>query len=332
MQGSDAARADSLWERLVSGDRRALARAISWCESTRDDHRRLAETLVARAAALTEVEERARIGFTGPAGVGKSTLLDVLGEHLMDRGHRPAVLAVDPSSRRTGGSLLGDQTRMTRLLRRGAFVRPSPTRGHLGGAGAHTLEAALLCAAARFEPILIETVGVGQNESEVSNLVDLVVLLLQPGAGDEIQGMKRGVLEHADVFVVTQADGERRQLAEETQSRFQGALRLIHGADGAAVGLVSSQEGRGVAELWTQIEERLSRDKATGAWSERRTRQRIEWYRSGLFSELLRMLESDPRNRRLIDEMERAVASGQRAVPDAVRIVMSTLAGKLQSP
>lgn len=318
------AAAGAIWQRLVQGDRRALGRAISLCESTRPDHRRVAEDLTARALTDERVATAARIGVTGPAGVGKSTLLDVLGRSLLDQGLRPAVLAIDPSSRRTGGSLLGDQTRMGAFVRVGGFVRPSPTRGYLGGAGAHTLEACLLCAAAGFSPIFVETVGVGQNEIEVSDLVDAVLLLLQPGAGDELQGLKRGVLEHADLLVVAQADGERLPLAEETRGRFQSALRLLR-PDVPQVGLVSARENRGIEELWRALENLLNERRASGQWTERRRSQRVRWFRRLLIAEFVQALESrEPFGQRMV-ELERAVADGRTSAAAAVRSVLDDL-------
>lgn len=325
MAGADGDEVELLWERLVGGDRRALARAISLCESTREDQRRQSEVLVVRAAAEARVAATPRIGVTGPAGVGKSTLLDVLGEHLVELGHRPAVLAVDPSSRRTGGSLLGDQTRMPRLARRGAFVRPSPTRGHLGGTGAHTLEATLLCAAAGFEPVLVETVGVGQNETEIDDLVDLVVLLLQPGAGDELQGMKRGLLEHVDVLVVAKADGALFPVAQQTRGRFAGALELLRGSDAPSVALVSAVEGAGIAELWETIESRWIERREGGTLAERRRRQRLAWFRNGVVTELTRVVAARGGLREQWAHIEDAVARGEQSVPEALRSVVEGL-------
>lgn len=319
------ARALALWPRLVAGERRALARAISLCESRRADDRKVATDLVKRALREERAREVVRIGITGPAGVGKSSLLDVLGAHVIDAGLRPAVLAIDPSSRRTGGSLLGDQTRMARLVGRGAFVRPSPTRGHLGGANAHTLEVAWLCAAAGFGPVFIETVGVGQNESEVSEIVDVLVLLLQPGAGDELQGLKRGLLEHADLLVVAQADGERLSLAEETRARFESAWRLLRGNEAPAVALVSALEGRGVAELWSTLEAWVAGRRASGAFGERRREQRRDWFRRALLTELLERLRSQEGLGARLTELEDKVAQGELDVPDALAAFLGDL-------
>jgi LAO/AO transport system kinase len=324
---------DELWRRLRSGERAALARAITWAESGLDAERMLASELVQRAAREPAACAVWRIGVTGPPGVGKSTLLDALGTMLVERGLRPAVLAIDPSSGATGGSLLGDQTRMGQLVAQGAaFVRPTATRGHLGGAGASTWETALLCAAAGYGPILVETVGVGQSEVEVSFLVDLVVLLLQPGAGDELQGMKRGILEHADLVVVSQADGERRELAERTRDRFEGALKLTRGHDAPGVRLASSLEGRGIDELWDAVSSELSRREASGDLAARRREQEARALRPRLVAELERVLGANPACRRTLSSFEAAVRAGALTLPEAVEQIFKEWRPALEAP
>jgi LAO/AO transport system kinase len=234
-------------DELLKGDRRALAKAITLVESTRPGDRAAALALLAQARA--HAGRALRIGISGPPGVGKSTLIEALGMHLVGRGHRVAVLAVDPSSGETGGSILGDKTRMERLsMEEAAFIRPSPAAGSLGGLAARTAEALLLCAAAGFDVILVETVGVGQSESDVAGCTDLFVLLQQPHAGDELQAIKRGIVERADFIVVNKAD------IDPAAAR-RAALQYVIGRRGhEAVHVVSSETGEGIAGLWAALE------------------------------------------------------------------------------
>jgi LAO/AO transport system kinase len=319
-----ASAADELWERLVRGERAALARAITAAESSRDDHRALASELVRRAARSAAVQRAWRIGVTGPPGVGKSTLLDTLSARLIELGHRPAILAIDPSSRSSGGSLLGDQARMSQLLGNdGAFVRPSPTRGHLGGAAASTYETALLCAAAGYAPVLIETVGVGQSEVEVSYLADLTLLLLQPGAGDELQGIKRGVLEYADVVAVAQADGARRSLAEETRDRFEQALSLSRGGNAPNVLLVSSLEKSGIDELWQRMEAELAARVQAGTFTSQRRERDARSFRPRLLLELERVFLANSERQSALQSAEDALTTGELTLPEALEHVLA---------
>ncbi|MFN6976973.1 MAG: methylmalonyl Co-A mutase-associated GTPase MeaB, partial [Gemmobacter sp.] len=212
--------------RLAAGDRRALARAVTLIESTRPDHRRKAEALLAAVAPLGR--QGLRIGLSGTPGVGKSSFIEAFGLMLTGQGHRVAVLAVDPSSVRSGGSILGDKTRMERLSRDpAAFIRPSPSRTALGGVARRTRDAVALCEAAGFDVVLIETVGVGQSETMVAEMADLFVLLLAPAGGDELQGVKRGIMEIADILLVNKADGDLRATALRTMADYAGALRLL---------------------------------------------------------------------------------------------------------
>src|SRR5947208_3828114 len=211
---------------VVDGDRRALARAITRVESTRADHRAEAEALLAEV--LPHVGGAMRVGISGAPGAGKSTFIEALGLHLVERDHRVAVLAVDPSSTRSGGSILGDKTRMEELTRSPhAFVRPSPTSGTLGGVARRTREALLLCEAAGFDVVLVETVGVGQSEVKVAAMVDLFLVLVAPGGGDELQGLKRGIMELADLVVVNKADGDLAATAAHTAADYAAALHLV---------------------------------------------------------------------------------------------------------
>src|SRR2546429_6008778 len=241
---SDLARA------VRDGDRRALARAITLVESARADHRDDAVALLDEL--LPATGDAIRVGISGAPGAGKSTFIEALGTHLVDAGHRVAVLAVDPSSVRSGGSILGDKTRMEQLSRRPeAYIRPSPSSGTLGGVARRTREAMLVCEAACFDVVLVETVGVGQSEVAVAGMVDLFVLLLGPGAGDELQGVKRGIVELADLVVVNKADGDLADLARHTAADYTHALHLVGAAE---VLLASALEGTGIAEVWTAVE------------------------------------------------------------------------------
>ena len=248
--------AAELARKVVAGDRRALARAITLAESVRAEDRAPAEALM---AALTNPSSGTlRIGIAGAPGVGKSTLIEALGLHAIGQGHRLAVLAVDPSSPISGGSILGDKTRMAELSRAdAAFIRPSPAAGRLGGVARRTAEAVRLCEAAGYDRIVVETVGLGQSETAIADLVDLVLLLVPPGGGDELQGIKRGIIETADLLAVTKADGPRLEEAGRTAAEYQHALRLIRPADAPWVPTArtcSALTGAGVAELWAEIE------------------------------------------------------------------------------
>ncbi len=309
--------ADALFAGLKAGRRRALARAITFAESTRDDHRLVADELLRRAEG--ESASSIRIGVTGPPGVGKSSLLDVLGDRLVLAGRRPAVLAIDPSSERSGGSILGDGARMDRLSRRPqAFVRASATRGHLGGTREGTHEAIVLCEAAGYDVVLVETVGVGQSETEVRNLVDCVVLLLQPGAGDELQGIKRGVLECADLIFVGQADGERLALAETTRDLFARAMRIAYGHDAPQVGLSSSRLDERVAGVWEAIDGYVQAARTSGRFEARRRRQRGAWFRARLDDELRARIARAPGVAEEWSRAERAAEAGTSSVAEAV--------------
>ena len=248
-------RIDLLAERILAGDRRALARAITLIESRRSEHQEQAAQLLGRL--LPATGQAVRLGISGTPGAGKSTFIEAFGAHLIEQGHRVAVLAVDPTSRRSGGSILGDKTRMQRLAQaQAAFVRPSPAGDSLGGVARRTREAGLVCEAAGFDVVLIETVGVGQNETAVADMVDCFVLLLAPGAGDELQGIKRGVIELADLVLINKADGELRAAARRAQADYKAALALLRpGTAGWAPEVLtcSALEGTGIAEVWQAV-------------------------------------------------------------------------------
>ena len=279
---------------IMAGDRRALAQAITLVESARADHRAHALALI---AALHH-PETLRIGLTGTPGVGKSSFIESFGLMLTALGHKVAVLAVDPSSTRTGGSILGDKTRMERLARDpNAFIRPSPARLELGGVARRTREAVTLCEAAGFDVILIETVGVGQSETMVAQLCDIFLLLLAPAGGDELQGVKRGIMEMADFLLVNKADGDLLPSANRTLAEYAGALRLLRhrpqDPDGFPAALtVSALENRGLSEVWASIQALAAFRKTHDHWAQTRAEQARHWFtqevRQGLLSALTR--------------------------------------------
>ena len=308
------------------GDRRALARAITLVESTRADHREDAVALLEDI--LPATGGSTRVGISGAPGAGKSTFIETLGVHLVDAGHRVAVLAVDPSSARSGGSILGDKTRMEQLSRRSeAFIRPSPAGGTLGGVARRTREALLVCEAAGFDVVLVETVGVGQSEVAVAGMVDLFVLLLAPGAGDELQGVKRGIVELADLVVVNKADGELADLARHTAADYSHALHLVRTSDAGAVERVrtcSALLGRGIDELWHTVAALVAEARASGELDTRRTEQARAWMWSEVTDTLLDDLRQDAAVRAQIESLEAEVSRGRMSPAAAARRVLST--------
>ncbi len=268
------AQAAQLAAAVSAGHRAALARAITLCESTRADHRAQARAVLRAVRARTG--KAVRLGLTGAPGVGKSTFIEALGTRLTGDGHKVAVLAVDPSSARSGGSILGDKTRMQKLAADPrAFIRPSPSSGALGGVAPRTAEAMLLAEAAGYDVVIIETVGVGQSEAVLAGLVDVFVLLIAPGGGDELQGMKRGIVELADLIVVNKADGDLKPTAETTAASYRAALTLTPARSGAAtpeVLLASARDGTGLDEVWAAVLARCGALQETGALDERRAR------------------------------------------------------------
>jgi LAO/AO transport system kinase len=264
---------------LRAGERRALARAITLLESTRADHAAQGRALLERLVPFTG--GAVRLGITGPPGVGKSTFIEALGLHLVEAGRRIAVLAVDPSSPRTGGSILGDKTRMERLARRPeAFIRPSPSGGCLGGVAQRTREAVLLCEAAGHDAVLVETMGVGQSEIAVAGMVDFFLILIQPGSGDELQGIKRGALELADGLVVNKADGEWKAAAERIRGQYAQALRLLRPVSSGwrpRALCASARTGEGIEAVWGLVEEQRAALEASGEAQARRRAQARAW-------------------------------------------------------
>lgn len=298
---------------IRSGDRAALARAITLLESTRADHHERAQALL---LALTPDSGKAhRVGITGIPGVGKSTSIEALGMHLIGLGHRVAVLAVDPSSTRSGGSILGDKTRMSRLAAHpDAYIRPSPTSGTLGGVAKATRETVVLLEAAGFDVILIETVGVGQSEVAVANMVDTFVLLTLARSGDQLQGIKKGVLELADIVVVNKADGEHLAEARAAARELAGAMRLIHPRETLwrpPVLTMSAVEGTGLGELWETVERHREVLSKAGEFEARRRAQQVDWTWQMVRDSVLSRVLSNPEVRSMKAEVERQVKAGE---------------------
>jgi LAO/AO transport system kinase len=276
---------------VLAGDRRGLARAITLLESRSDKDQPALDALL--EALLPHAGQSVRVGVCGPPGVGKSTLIDALGALAIERGRRVAVLAVDPSSTRTGGSILGDKTRMSRLLDKAeAFIRPSPSGGQRGGVAPRTREAIIACEAGGHDLVLVETVGVGQAETGAADLVDCLLVLAAAGAGDELTGMKRGLIEHGDVFAVTKADGAEVSRAEVAARDLASALKLLSGD--RAVLTISGRSGAGVLELWAELDGFAAAAHSSGAFSERRRAQARAWFDERVEQGLLERLRADP--------------------------------------
>jgi GTPase len=310
-----------LADAVRAGDRRALARAITLVESTRGDHR--ADAIALLEALVPHTGGATRLGISGAPGAGKSTFIETFGVHLVDSAHRVAVLAVDPTSARTGGSILGDKTRMEQLSRRAeAFIRPSPSGGTLGGVARRTREALLVCEAAGFDVVIVETVGVGQSEVAVAGMVDLFCLLLAPGAGDELQGVKRGIVELADLLVVNKADGALEDLARHTAADYAHALHLVRPTteDGAPRVLTSSGLlGSGIDDVWKAVADGVSAARASGALDRRRAEQAREWMWSEVTDTLLDDFRHDPAVLHEVAALERAVTAGEMSPAAAAR-------------
>jgi LAO/AO transport system kinase len=286
-------------------DRRELARAITLVESTRADHR--AEAVALLDEVLPETGGSTRVGITGQPGAGKSTFIEALGLHLVDAGHKVAVLAVDPSSTRSGGSILGDKTRMGELAKRPeAFIRPSPSGGTVGGVARRTREALLLCEAAGHDVVIVETVGSGQSDVAVAEMVDVFVLLVPPAGGDELQGIKRGIMELADVLVVTKADGDLVAAANRTAADHRHAVHLLH-AEPPPVVTASSVSGEGIAETWDAIQQ----VRAGVDLDAVRSGQARSWLWDEVRETLLDELRTNPEVADLAPELEARVIAGE---------------------
>jgi LAO/AO transport system kinase len=315
---------EELTQAVAAGDRRALARAITLVESTRTDHRVQAAHLL--DGVLHRTGHAVRVGISGPPGVGKSTFIEAVGSHVTAAGHRLAVLAVDPSSSRSGGSILGDKTRMETLARNpDAFIRPSPSGGELGGVARRTREAMLLCEAAGFDVVIIETVGVGQSELAVADLVDLFVLLASPSGGDDLQGIKRGIMELADLVVVTKADGELANSARHAAADLRSAIHLLrpkHEGLETETLLVSSPTGAGIAEVWDQVVAAHRHLAATGQLAHVRAGQARAWLWDELRAGLVERFRRDPGVAAELLQLEAAVRAGTVAPTAAAQTLL----------
>jgi LAO/AO transport system kinase len=331
----------SLLAGVLARERRALARAITLVESTRRDHQERAAVLL--QTLLPHSGNSIRVGITGAPGSGKSTFIEALGLYLIAQGHRVAVLAVDPSSSRSGGSILGDKTRMERLAQASeAFIRPSPSGGAFGGVAEKTREAILVCEAAGFDVILVETVGVGQSETTVAGMVDVFVLLQLPNAGDDLQAIKKGIVELADIVVITKADIDPKA-AELAQQQFAGALSLLQSASPCWTPSVLSvnavaclhggglearnfpSSGSGIDVFWAQIERYRERMTAAGEFQAKRRRQAVDWMWALIDSGLRGRFRHHPRVRHHLAPVIRAVAAGERAPSAAAHELLGYL-------
>ena len=324
---SPASDVERLAQGIRAGDRTVLSRAITLIESKRVDHRRSAAALM--QALLPHTGQAVRVGITGAPGVGKSTLIDALGSMLTAQARKVAVLAVDPSSRRTGGSILADKTRMARLANDpNAFIRPSPSSGTLGGVAAKTRETMLLCEAASYDVVLVETIGVGQSEIAVADMTDFFLLLMLPGAGDELQGLKKGVVELADMIAVNKADGDNVARAKLTAAEYGAALHILKAASAnwsPPVVTYSALKDDGIAALWTHILDHRQKLTASGELAARRGEQQVKWMWAMLDERLFAPLRSDRALKAALPKIEADVAAGRLAPASAVEKIAAML-------
>ncbi len=304
---------EALARGVLERKRRALARAITLIESTRVDHRAAASVVLQRLT--PHAGKSIRLGISGVPGVGKSTFVEALGNQVIDAGHRVAVLSVDPSSAISGGSILGDKTRMETLSRRPeAYIRPSPAGNTLGGVTRRSREAMILCEAAGFDVIMVETVGVGQSETKVAEMTDMFVLLLLPGGGDELQGIKRGIMELADLILINKADDDLQAVAGRSAADYRSALRMLHPRLAnwkVQVRTCSARDGVGIAEAWEVVLKHRSILESSGEFGVRRAAQARAWMWSEVNDSLIAALQRDPEVRKRIPDLEAAASAGR---------------------
>jgi LAO/AO transport system kinase len=312
---------------IRAGERAVIARAITLAESRRADHQAAARHLVQELLPLTG--KAVRVGITGAPGVGKSTTIEALGTRLTRRGHRVAVLAVDPSSARSGGSILGDKTRMTSLANdANAFVRPSPSSGTLGGVAAKTRECMLILEGAGYDTVLVETMGAGQSESVVADMTDFFLVLLLPGAGDELQGLKKGVVELADMIAVNKADGENAARATAAAAEYRAALNILAPRSkhwSPPVVTYSALTGAGIDEIWDAVLDHRRRMSESGELEARRHEQQVKWMWAMLEERMFSRLRSDPELKGELWRLEAAVAQGRMSAAVAVEEIAAKL-------
>jgi LAO/AO transport system kinase len=325
--GSPSQPPDRLAGAIRAGERTTLSRAITLIESKRADHRRAAAALMQEL--LPASGNAVRVGITGAPGAGKSTLIDALGSLLTSKGHKVAVLTVDPSSRRTGGSILADKTRMARLANdANAFIRPSPSSGTLGGVAAKTRETMLLCEAAGYDVVLVETVGVGQSELAVADMTDFFLVIVLPGAGDELQALKKGVVELADMIAVNKADGDNIPRAKAAAAEYRAALHILSSASpnwSSPVLTCSALSGDGIDELWTRIIEHRERLTQSGELKARRGEQQVKWMWTMVEERLFAPLRTDRAVKAALPHIEAEVAGGRLAPAAAAERIAAML-------
>jgi LAO/AO transport system kinase len=312
---------------IAAGDRALLARAITLVESTNPEHGRLAQAVLQQL--LPRTGNAIRLGITGVPGVGKSTTIDQLGMNLIGEGKLVAVLAIDPTSKRTGGSILGDKTRMNDLAQeKNAFIRPSPSSGTLGGVTKKTRETLALVEAAGFDVVIVETVGVGQSEVAVADMVDFFLVMLLAGGGDDLQGIKKGIIELADMIAINKADGDNIKRAESAAGEYRGALQIFtpHGATWfPPVVTVSGRDNRGLKEMWAKVIEHREKMMATGEFTARRQSQAVAWMRDMIEARMMAALKANPQVAAEIAGIETSVGNGTLLPTLAVDRIMGLM-------
>ncbi len=320
-------RPEDFIEGIAAGNRAVLARAITLIESTRPQHQELAQQILQQL--IDRTGKAVRLGITGVPGVGKSTTIDQLGINLVEAGHKVAVLAVDPTSKRTGGSILGDKTRMARLaVHPNAFIRPSPTSGTLGGVTRKTRETMALVEAACFDVIIVETVGVGQSEVAVADMVDFFLVLLLPGGGDDLQGIKKGIIEIADMIAINKADGENVARAAAAATEYRNALHILAPQSATwspPVITISGATNQGLDELWSKVVQHRDLTQASGEFDERRQRQAVAWMRDMMEERLMAAMKANPDVARELPRIEEDVKAGRLLPTLAVEQVMALM-------